>query len=134
MKSPQILWIGVGLAIACVSGCASTNAPSTALKDSPAVVRQHEERAPTQSRKDTISSVTVRQKSRSDSVQGQKDTPSPATARQPVQSHGVKCDQYDTCAAMATIRYHDRIGRDLDKAWQRTEQVQKLLNTIRSRK
>jgi hypothetical protein len=134
MKPPQILWIGVGLAMACVSGCASTNAPSAALKDSPAAARQHEERAPTQSRKDTPSPATVRQKSRLDSVQGRQDTPSPATARQPVQPHGVKCDQYDTCAAMATIRYHDRIGRDLDKAWQRTEQVQKLLNSIRQRK
>ena len=113
MKPRQILWIGVGIAIACGSGCASTNTPLTARQGSPVVVRQHEERAPTQSR---------------------KDTPSTAAARQPVQPNGVKCDQYDTCAAMATIRYHDRIGRDLDKAWQRTEQVQKLLKAIGQRK
>ena len=134
MKPRQILWIGVGIAIACGSGCASTNAPLTARQGSPIVVRQQEERAPTQGRKDTTSPAIVRQKSRSDSVQDRKDTTSPAAARQPVQPNGVKCDQYNTCAAMATIRYHARIGRDLDKAWQRTEKVQKLLDPLLHRK
>jgi hypothetical protein len=114
MKPRQILWIGVGIAIACVSGCASTNAPLTARQDSSAVARQQEEKAPTQVRKDTTS---------------------PAAARKPAQPKGATCYyQYDTCAAMATIRYHDRIRQDLDEAWQRTEKVQKILDSIRRRK
>jgi hypothetical protein len=46
MKPRQILWIGVGIAIVCVSGCASTNAPLTARQDRSAVARQQEESAP----------------------------------------------------------------------------------------
>jgi hypothetical protein len=101
------------MAIVYVSGCASTNAPLMTRSGNPAAVRQHEEK--------------VRN-------QGRKDTTNPA-ARQPAQSKGATCYyQYDTCAAMATIRYHEKIRRDLDKAWQRTEQVQKLLNSIQQRR
>jgi hypothetical protein len=114
MKPRQTLWIGVGIAIACVSGCASTNTPLTARQDSSAVARQQEEKAPTQIRKDTTS---------------------PAATRKPAQPKGATCYyQYDTCAAMATIRYYDRTRQDLDKAWQRTEKVQKILDSIRRRK
>ncbi|SRR5712691_7854841 len=113
MKPRQILWIGMGIAIACVSGCASTHAPLTARQDSPAAARQQEERAP---------------------MQGRKDTTSPAAARQSAQPNGVKCDQYDTCSSMATIRYLGSNGQRIEKALQSTEKVQKLLNSIRQRK
>jgi len=113
MKPRQILWIGVGIAIACASGCASTGAPVKARQDSPAAARQPEERTP---------------------KQGRKDATSPATARPKSQPNPVQRRDYDTSRSMATIRYYDSIGQGLDKALQRTETMRKQLDAIQRRK
>jgi len=92
MKPRQIFWIGVGIAIACVSGCASTGAPLTARQGSP------------------------------------------AAAQQPEPPHGVMCHQYDTCSAMATIRYLGSNGQRIEKALRSTETIQKQLDALRHQK
>jgi hypothetical protein len=113
MKPPLLLWIGLGIAIVCGSGCASTSAPLQARADRPATAQQLEKRAPQQGRKNATSRATARQKSGADTVQRR---------------------DYDTSRSMATVRYYDSIGQGLDKSLQRTETIRKQLDAIQPRK